>query len=231
MSGGEQQRTAIARSLISNPTLVLADEPTANLDHRTGETVVRMLRDLCSTLGVTVVASTHDPTVADEASRVVRMKDGQILHWPNGFGRTAMTQELEATHGVARRRDKLMTTELVPEQILPKVMSTFGLTAAYVFIICWITGSSVMATGGWTAIPMWVLGILTFLVPAGMAVVELGNLWPGQGGVYIWATRTMGETWGFIGGYLSWVPVILNAASSPAVVLRSSCWPFMPSWV
>ncbi len=79
MSGGEQQRTAIARSLISDPTLVLADEPTANLDHRTGETVVRMLRDLCSTLGVTVVASTHDPTVADEASRVVRMKDGQIV--------------------------------------------------------------------------------------------------------------------------------------------------------
>ncbi|CAN5489315.1 ABC transporter ATP-binding protein [soil metagenome] len=80
MSGGEQQRTAIARSLISNPTLVLADEPTANLDHRTGETVVRMLRDLGTTLGVTVVASTHDSTVADEASRVVRMKDGQIIN-------------------------------------------------------------------------------------------------------------------------------------------------------
>src|SRR5690242_8003048 len=79
MSGGEQQRTAIARSLISNPALVLADEPTANLDHRTGETVVRLLRELCSTMGVTVVASTHDPTVADEASRVVRMKDGQII--------------------------------------------------------------------------------------------------------------------------------------------------------
>ncbi|MCW2800954.1 MAG: macrolide transporter ATP-binding protein, partial [Aeromicrobium sp.] len=54
MSGGEQQRTAIARSLISNPKLILADEPTANLDHRTGATVVRLLRDLCSTLGVTV---------------------------------------------------------------------------------------------------------------------------------------------------------------------------------
>jgi putative ABC transport system ATP-binding protein len=80
MSGGEQQRTAFARSLISCPTLVLADEPTANLDHRTGETVVRMLRDLCSGLGVTVVASTHDPTVADEASRVVRMNDGQIVN-------------------------------------------------------------------------------------------------------------------------------------------------------
>ncbi|MDT5248151.1 MAG: putative transport system ATP-binding protein [Mycobacterium sp.] len=80
MSGGEQQRTAVARSLISNPTLVLADEPTANLDHKTGETIVRMLRDLCSTMGVTVVASTHDPTVAEEASRVVRMKDGQIVN-------------------------------------------------------------------------------------------------------------------------------------------------------
>jgi putative ABC transport system ATP-binding protein len=80
MSGGEQQRTAIARSLISNPTLVLADEPTANLDQKTGETVVRMLRDLCSTIGVTVVASTHDPIVAEEASRVVRMRDGQIVN-------------------------------------------------------------------------------------------------------------------------------------------------------
>ena len=106
-----------------------------------------------------------------------------------------MTQELEAT--AVGQRDTLMTTELVPEQVLPKVLTTFGLTATYVFIICWITGSSVMAAGGWTAIPMWVLGILTFLVPAGMAVAELGNLWPGEGGVYIWATRTMGENLGF----------------------------------
>jgi amino acid transporter len=129
-----------------------------------------------------------------------------------------MSQELEAA--VSPQRDKLLTTELVPEQVLPKVMTTFGLTATYVFIICWLTGSSVMAAGGWTAIPMWVLGILTFLVPAGMAVAELGNLWPGEGGVYLWATRTIGETWGFVGGYLSWIPVILNAASSPAIVLQ-----------
>ncbi len=78
MSGSEQQRTAIARSLISDPALILADEPTANLDHRTGEVVVQTLRDLCSKLGVTVVASTHDPSVAEQASRVVRMKDGEI---------------------------------------------------------------------------------------------------------------------------------------------------------
>ena len=99
-------------------------------------------------------------------------------------------------------------------------MTTFGLVATYVFIICWISNSSVMAAGGWTAIPMWILGIITFLVPAGMAVAELGNLWPGEGGVYIWATRTMGETWGFVGGYLSWIPVILVTASTPAIMMQ-----------
>jgi amino acid transporter len=129
-----------------------------------------------------------------------------------------MTQEIDATRPAGR--DALMTTELIPEQILPKVLGTFGLTATYVFIICWITGSSVMATGGWTAIPMWVLGIITFVIPAGMAVAELGNLWPGQGGVYIWAHRTMGDTWAFVGGYLSWVPVIISAASSPAIIVQ-----------
>lgn len=129
-----------------------------------------------------------------------------------------MTQQMDAPASAGR--DKLLATELVPEQVLPKVMTTFGLTATYVFIICWITGSSIMAAGGWTAIPMWILGILTFLIPAGMAVAELGNLWPGEGGVYIWATRTMGETWGFIGGYLSWIPVVLNSASSPAIILQ-----------
>ncbi len=78
LSGGEQQRTAIARSLIGQPRLVLADEPTANLDQRTGAVVVRLLRDLCSSMGVTVVASTHDPLVAEEASRVLRMHDGRL---------------------------------------------------------------------------------------------------------------------------------------------------------
>src|SRR5260370_33116793 len=79
LSCGEQHGTAIARSLIGQPRLVLADEPTANLDQRTGAIVVRLLRDLCSSMSVTVVASTHDPLVAEEASRVLRMQDGRIV--------------------------------------------------------------------------------------------------------------------------------------------------------
>jgi putative ABC transport system ATP-binding protein len=79
MSGGEQQRTAIARSLVSQPRLILADEPTANLDQRTGAAIIALLRDLCSRLGVTVVASTHDPAVAEHATRVVHLRDGRVV--------------------------------------------------------------------------------------------------------------------------------------------------------
>src|SRR5713101_5148686 len=120
---------------------------------------------------------------------------------------------------VEARQGKKLATELLPDRVLPKVLNTFGLTGAYVFIICWISGCSIMATGGWSAIPMWVAGILVFLIPAGLAVAELGNLWPAQGGVYIWAYRTMNEPLAFFGGFLSWIPVILNGATGPSVVL------------
>src|SRR6266536_3059421 len=120
---------------------------------------------------------------------------------------------------VDAQQDQKLATELLPDRILPKVLSTFGLTAAYVFIICWITGCSIMATGGWSAIPMWVAGIAVFLIPAGLAVAELGNLWPAQGGVYLWAYRTLNEPLAFFGGFLSWIPVILNGATGPSAVL------------
>jgi putative ABC transport system ATP-binding protein len=77
LSGGEQQRTAIARALIGSPLLVLADEPTASLDRETGKTVTRMLRELCKDLGVTVITATHDLAVAEQADRVLRMSDGR----------------------------------------------------------------------------------------------------------------------------------------------------------
>jgi putative ABC transport system ATP-binding protein len=78
LSGGEQQRVAIARALVIRPSLVLADEPTGNLDSANGEQVVSLLRDLVDRHEQTVVMVTHDAAVASRADRIVRLRDGHI---------------------------------------------------------------------------------------------------------------------------------------------------------
>lgn len=79
LSGGEQQRVAIARSLINQPILLLADEPTGNLDSKTGNEIMDLLRELQKERGTTMVIATHDDKVAERAGRVVRLVDGQIV--------------------------------------------------------------------------------------------------------------------------------------------------------
>ncbi len=78
LSGGEQQRAAIARALLNEPKVVLADEPTGNLDAQTGETVFRLLREINERGGRTIVIATHDQKLAQLCDRVVRMVDGVI---------------------------------------------------------------------------------------------------------------------------------------------------------
>jgi len=80
LSGGEQQRIAIARALITRPAILLADEPTGNLDSENSATVLRMIRQSCRELKQTVLMITHNPDAAQIADRIAYMRDGQITH-------------------------------------------------------------------------------------------------------------------------------------------------------
>jgi len=79
LSGGEQQRVAVAKSLINTPKVILADEPTGNLDSETGAKIIELLRQLNKEKGLTFVLVTHDDKVAAQSDRIIRMKDGRIV--------------------------------------------------------------------------------------------------------------------------------------------------------
>lgn len=79
LSGGEQQRVAIARALVKNPPLILADEPTGNLDSRSGEEVISILTSLHAEQGITVIMITHDANIAHHCQRIINIKDGQMV--------------------------------------------------------------------------------------------------------------------------------------------------------
>ena len=98
LSGGQQQRVAVARAIASKPQLVLADEPTANLDGENAETLLRMMRDLNEQHGITFIFSTHDPRVVAYARRVVTLVDGRV----------ARDEEKESTSVADAEADSLL---------------------------------------------------------------------------------------------------------------------------
>ena len=78
LSGGQRQRVAIARSLVNKPRIVMADEPTANLDSKTGEAIIGLMKRVSKELGTTFIFSTHDQRIVDEADHVIRILDGSV---------------------------------------------------------------------------------------------------------------------------------------------------------
>lgn len=78
LSGGQQQRVAIARALANDPAIVLADEPTGNLDLKTGQDIIELLRDLNTTRGVTIISATHDHKMLDVSDRIFHIRDGEL---------------------------------------------------------------------------------------------------------------------------------------------------------
>ncbi len=85
LSGGQQQRVAIARALVTNPAIVLADEPTGNLDSQTGAQVLDLFAQLRAELGITLVVATHDPQVAERADTTLTLVDGQLVPPENEY--------------------------------------------------------------------------------------------------------------------------------------------------
>ncbi len=80
LSGGQQQRVAVARALVKEPVLVLADEPTANLDSKTGESIMELMKELNATKKITFIFSTHDKMVMDYAKRIINLHDGMVVN-------------------------------------------------------------------------------------------------------------------------------------------------------
>ncbi len=124
----------------------------------------------------------------------------------------------------------LLRAETVPPKILPRVLKRFDMVTIYFSIIFGSYGAAQLAAQGWAGIPMLLLAAVTFLVPCALGAYELGTLFPSEGGIYVWARKTLGPVHGFIAGWLSWIPIFLLLPLDASVIVAHIQYALGQEW-
>lgn len=113
LSGGQQQRVAIARALVNEPSILMADEPTGNLDSRTSKEIIHLFRELNEKAGITVILVTHDQEIARHARRIITLRDGEIV-----CDTTDLSQAIQSLHSTQDSEEENSDSSIKPEFLI-----------------------------------------------------------------------------------------------------------------
>src|SRR5437588_3859940 len=132
--------------------------------------------------------------------------------------------------GAPTRSGELLSERIAPG-ILPKVLGPFDMVAIFVAIVLFAVQGSVVQQAGASAFVYWILGFLTFLIPGAIVTGQLGLMFPGEGSIYVWTNKALGNFWGFFAGFCAWGPARWSWSPPPtwSSPCSSSCSPCRPS--